>query len=215
MLMDPLHFLQQNFQEKLLLNEPLAPYTTLKVGGTALYCLKMSSKQEAEEAVRKLELEKISSFLLPQGEPVICNNGAIKSVVLFYPTPEIPDDSRFSGLAGYAGPLFEDVVLKPDSCELANDKQGALKNDILRDCMEEHDGFRKSGKIPASYLLAKAGLRGKKMGDILVPEEDANFFVNLGKGTANHAVMLISYVKQQVRDQHGVQLRERIRMVGF
>ncbi len=64
-------------------------------------------------------------------------------------------------------------------------------------------------------LIDEAGLRGKKIGGAQVSEEHANFIVNTGDATAEDVVILISYIKQQVRDQLGVQLQEEIRYVGF
>ena len=69
--------------------------------------------------------------------------------------------------------------------------------------------------IPAGFLIEEAGLKGKKMGGAMVSEEHANFIVNTGTATAEDVIMLTSFIKQQVRDQFGVELQEEIRYVGF
>lgn len=67
----------------------------------------------------------------------------------------------------------------------------------------------------AGKLIEQAGLKGKKIGGAMVSGEHANFVVNIGTATAEDIVILISYVKQQVRDQLGIQLEEEVRYLGF
>ena len=71
------------------------------------------------------------------------------------------------------------------------------------------------GKIPAGWLIEEAGLKGKKMGGVMVSEKHANFVVNLGTGTAQDVIMLSSFIKMKIRDEFGVQLREEVQLVGF
>lgn len=67
----------------------------------------------------------------------------------------------------------------------------------------------------AGKLIESLGLKGKKMGGAKISEKHANFIINTGSATAEDVIMLISYVKQQVRDQLGVQLQEEVQYVGF
>lgn len=67
----------------------------------------------------------------------------------------------------------------------------------------------------AGKLIEQAGLKGKKIGGAMVSPEHANFIVNTGTATAEDIIILISYVKQQVRDQLGLQLAEEVRYLGF
>ncbi len=64
-------------------------------------------------------------------------------------------------------------------------------------------------------LIDEVGLRGKQIGGARVSDEHTNFIVNVGNARAEDVVILISYIKQQVRDNLGVQLQEEIRYVGF
>lgn len=64
-------------------------------------------------------------------------------------------------------------------------------------------------------LIDEAGLRGKQIGGARVSDEHTNFIVNTGTARAEDVVILISYIKQQVRDQLGEQLQEEIRYIGF
>lgn len=71
------------------------------------------------------------------------------------------------------------------------------------------------GRIPTGWLIDELDLRGKKIGGVMVSEKHANFVVNLGQGKAQDVVALASYIKQQVRDNFGIQLKEEVQYVGF
>lgn len=75
--------------------------------------------------------------------------------------------------------------------------------------------FKNPSGSKAGKLIEQAGLKGKKIGGAMVSTEHANFVVNTGTATAEDIVILISYIKQQVRDQLGVQLSEEVRYLGF
>lgn len=75
--------------------------------------------------------------------------------------------------------------------------------------------FLERGQLPASWLIDQAGLKGKTIGQVQVSVDHANYIVNLGGGTAEQVVMLISLIKQQVRDKFGIQLQEEVQYVGF
>ncbi|MBI5038074.1 MAG: UDP-N-acetylmuramate dehydrogenase [Candidatus Kerfeldbacteria bacterium] len=64
-------------------------------------------------------------------------------------------------------------------------------------------------------LVDAIGFRGKQIGGARVADEHSNFIVNTGKATAEDVAILISYIKQQVRDRFGIQLQEEIKYVGF
>ncbi|HBT92236.1 MAG TPA: hypothetical protein DEA87_02050 [Candidatus Veblenbacteria bacterium] len=80
---------------------------------------------------------------------------------------------------------------------------------------EKLDEFIKRGQLPSSWLIDKAGLKGKTIGGIQVSEDHANYLINIGGGTAEQVVQMISYIKQQVRDKFGFQLQEEVRYLGF
>ncbi len=75
--------------------------------------------------------------------------------------------------------------------------------------------FKNPANGHAGKLIQDAGLKGKKIGGAMVSPDHANFVTNTGNATAEDIVILISYIKQQVRDQFGVQLEEEVRYLGF
>lgn len=73
----------------------------------------------------------------------------------------------------------------------------------------------KKGVLPVAWLVEQCGLKGKKIGGAMVSESHAGRIVNTGKATAENVIMLISVIKQKVRDKFGIQLMEEIEYVGF
>lgn len=91
-----------------------------------------------------------------------------------------------------------------------------VKNKGLQERFQKDSGkICQDGRVPAPWLIEEAGIKGKKIGNVQVSEKHANFVVNLGGATASEVVIMASYIKQQVRDQLGVELQEEIEYVGF
>lgn len=62
----------------------------------------------------------------------------------------------------------------------------------------------------AGKLIEEVGFKGKRVGNMMFSTVHANFLVNLGGGTYEEAMELISSVKQEVLNRFGVQLEEEI-----
>ncbi len=58
----------------------------------------------------------------------------------------------------------------------------------------------------AGRLIEAAGLKGRRIGGIQVSEKHANFFVNLGGGTAKDALALVELIEHKVFEKFGVKL---------
>lgn len=74
----------------------------------------------------------------------------------------------------------------------------------------------KGGKLGSAWLIEKAGLKGYKIGGAQISPTHANFIIKLNNNArADHVLQLISYIKQQIRDNYGIQLQEEVQYVGF
>ena len=69
--------------------------------------------------------------------------------------------------------------------------------------------------IASWRLITAVGLAGFRLGQLAISTKHANFLTNLGGGTADQVMQIISLVKQRVRDTYGVQLHEEVRYLGF
>ena len=79
----------------------------------------------------------------------------------------------------------------------------------------EDEGVVKSDKLGAGWLIEQAGLKGKTIGGAKISLEHANFIVNTGNASSEDVIMLISFVKQQIRDKFKIQLYEEVQYFGY
>jgi len=86
---------------------------------------------------------------------------------------------------------------------------------ILKEFEQEKGVPARGGVVPAGWIIERAGLKGKAMGGAQVSEQHTNYIINTGQASAENVIMLVSYVKQQVREQFGVQLVEEVNYLGF
>jgi len=62
----------------------------------------------------------------------------------------------------------------------------------------------------AARLIEKAGIKGKRIGDMAISSIHANFLVNLGNGTFKEAITLINEAKKKVFEKFNIELQEEI-----
>jgi len=66
----------------------------------------------------------------------------------------------------------------------------------------------------AARLIEAAGLKGTRIGDIMVSPKHANFLVNVEAASATDVERLVLLIQQEVERQFGVQLTPEFRTVG-
>lgn len=67
----------------------------------------------------------------------------------------------------------------------------------------------------AGYLIDKAGLKGKRIGDAMISDKHANFILNMGSAKAAEVTTLIELMKSEVLRRFGVHLSLEVWKVGF
>jgi UDP-N-acetylmuramate dehydrogenase len=74
---------------------------------------------------------------------------------------------------------------------------------------EEDKGVKsRGGRVPAGWLIDKAGLKGAKLGGAQVSPQQANYIINAGGATAEDVRELAQKIKDEVRRQFDVTLTE-------
>ncbi|MFH1428080.1 MAG: UDP-N-acetylmuramate dehydrogenase [Patescibacteria group bacterium] len=103
-----------------------------------------------------------------------------------------------------AGSVFKNIKienLRIDNPNLAN--------------LAENENRVKNGMVGVGWIIELAGLAGKTIGGAKVSLEHANFIINTSKASSEDVVILISYIKQQVRNRFKIQLSEEVQCLGF
>ncbi len=67
--------------------------------------------------------------------------------------------------------------------------------------------------LPATKLIAGAGMSGERVGDIVVSQMHPNYLVNTGHGKSSDVLSLIKKIKKAVREKYEVELEEEITII--
>jgi UDP-N-acetylmuramate dehydrogenase len=70
--------------------------------------------------------------------------------------------------------------------------------------------FKNPAGGSAGRMIDELGLKGHRMGDAMVSDRHANFFVNAGKASCADMLKLIEDVRQRVRSAYGVELENEV-----
>ena len=89
-------------------------------------------------------------------------------------------------------------------------KNPKVPSEVIRKFEHDQETKSRQGKVPAGWLIARAGLLGKKIGGAMVSKDHGNFIVNTGNATAQDVLLLISIIKTLVRNKYNVHLQEEI-----
>lgn len=180
-----------NFLEK----KPLANYTRVNIGGPADLLVVTKNDAEITETQAYARDAGVSCTVLPSLDVLVSDKG-VKGVVVIKES-YIQSQSQDNKIA-----LFSDVRL-----DVALQQQ----LDISR---IEYDEVKHDEWIPASFFIREVGLSDHVMGRVRFADEGGTI-ENIGNAKAEDVIMLGSYVKQQIRDTYGVQLREKYPFYGF
>jgi UDP-N-acetylmuramate dehydrogenase len=104
-----------------------------------------------------------------------------------------------------AGSVFKNVSL---------DYVKSCNKDLAK--IAESEQIVRNGQVGAGWIIEKIHLKGKMMGGAMISLEHGNFIVNKSlEARAEDVVMLISFIKQQVRLVYNIHLVEEIIYLGF
>ena len=117
--------------------------------------------------------------------------------------------------------LGQDLENKSAGCTFKNPKLPDNKKfmEYLRKSLEMEEAdfneLTKNGQISAGFLIDRLDLKGKKIGGIQISPKHANFLINTGNATAEDVVIMMSLIKEKVRNHFDVQLQDEIQLIGF
>ncbi len=74
---------------------------------------------------------------------------------------------------------------------------------------EKEKGVKsREGRVPAGWLIEKAGMKGATVGGAIASLQHPNYIVNTGDAKSTDVTMLAEKIKKAVREQFGVELTE-------
>lgn len=73
--------------------------------------------------------------------------------------------------------------------------------------------FKRPKGYFAGKLIEDAGLKGYRVGDVMVSEKHCGFVVNVGNGTYEEAMKVITHVQETVKEMFGVALELEVKLI--
>jgi UDP-N-acetylmuramate dehydrogenase len=70
--------------------------------------------------------------------------------------------------------------------------------------------FKNPPGASAGRMIDELGLKGHRVGDAMVSDKHANFFINTGAASCADMLALVEYVRERVRTAHGVELENEV-----
>jgi UDP-N-acetylmuramate dehydrogenase len=105
---------------------------------------------------------------------------------------------------GNAGSFFKNPVVSAEYFETLIKKYPE---------MPHHRTLEENYKIPAGWLIEKAGWKGKKMGRAAVSEKHALVLVNLGGATGEDILALATAIQEDVNQKFGIHLEPEVTII--
>ena len=79
----------------------------------------------------------------------------------------------------------------------------------VRTMFEKEKGVKsREGRVPAGWLIEKAGMKGARVGDAVASEQHLNYLKNDGNATAEQVKELAREVRDAVQSKFGIELQE-------
>ncbi|MFA7142226.1 MAG: hypothetical protein WC157_02905, partial [Candidatus Paceibacterota bacterium] len=74
--------------------------------------------------------------------------------------------------------------------------------------------FKNGENYFAGKLIDDCGLKGKRIGDAIVSDINANWIINLGNATSEDVEALILIIKKEVKKRFNIDLKEEIKRLS-
>ncbi|MCX7846076.1 MAG: UDP-N-acetylmuramate dehydrogenase [Dictyoglomaceae bacterium] len=115
------------------------------------------------------------------------------------------------------GCIIKSVIIKVKKQE--KDKTYKLILNYLRERQKRIPKYPSAGSVfknppnnNAGYLLDKVGMKGVRIGNVMVSYEHANIIINLGGGKAEEVKELIRIMRDKVKEHFGIDLELEIKI---
>ncbi|MEN2986387.1 MAG: UDP-N-acetylmuramate dehydrogenase [Thermodesulfovibrionaceae bacterium] len=102
--------------------------------------------------------------------------------------------------------------------EILKKVKGFMKKRIMTQPVKERSAgcvFKNPEGFSAGALIEQVGLKGFRVGDIMVSRLHANYFINIGDGKASDFLKLLDIVRDKVFRVFNIELEPEIKFLGY
>lgn len=185
--------LENLFGQSIENNVDLSRYTKIGIGGQAKFFLPCKNIESFNNFISIVEKNNIFYWAIKYNEDVLVQPGVLEKLVIFLITPENKQPKTIT--------LFQPILITDD-----------IKKILIKNRFSEFLKNKKS--VFPDDIFFKMGLVDKVFGGLKQIPESPNIAVNFQQATIDDVVIMSSYLKQQVRDNLGIQLRDNYKFIN-
>jgi UDP-N-acetylmuramate dehydrogenase len=74
--------------------------------------------------------------------------------------------------------------------------------------------FKNPKEGPVGRWIEEAGLKGFRIGQVMISDRHANFIINLGKAKAEEVISLMELIEKKIYEEKGISLEREVKVVG-
>ncbi|GEM_PF-5565289 len=183
--------LQKIYGSNLKTDVRLSEYTKIGIGGLAKYFLPCNNIESFNSAINTAQKNNISFLALRYDEDILIVSQAINKLIIFLLAP----DNNQPKLINLFVPVvidkeIEKILINKGFTDLANKKE-----------------------LSPNDIFLRMGLVDKVFGGLKQMPTSPNTAINFQQATIDDVVIMSSYLKQQVRDKLGIQLKDNYKFI--
>ena len=129
----------------------------------------------------------------------------VADVVTFIRRSKLPEPSQ----VGNCGSFFKNPVISRQLYETLIEKHNDMPSYDVEGACDEH-----WKKIPAAYLIDRAGWKGYRRGSVGVHQNQALVLVHYGGGTGKDVLMLCQDICRDVKEKYGVEISPEVNIIN-
>ena len=184
--------LKKVYGQSIQKNISLSTYTKIGIGGQAKYFLPCNNLETFNKVVELAEKNDISYLTIKFTDDVLIGAIVIEQLVIFLTALKNNQAKTIT--------LFQRVIVDNDIKKILIDKK--FDDDVINNKF-----------ISPDNIFLKMGLVDKVFGGLKQIPASPNIAVNFQQATVDDVVIMSSYLKQQVRDNLGIQLRDYYKFI--
>ncbi len=155
--------------------------------------------QLSKEPNFTLHYSNLKESVLKKGEINLEN---IRQTVIEIRESKLPNPEK----VGNAGSFFMNPIIEKKAFNKLKAKYDTIPSYPTSDANKV--------KIPAGWLIEKAGLKGQKNGSVGIHEKQALVIVNYGNATGLEIKKMADYVQKTVKNKFGISLQPEVNYIG-